>query len=190
MIKFLDDHAGILSAIAIGLTITFEGCNLYFANLGPAQITVAVGSVAELHPKPYIGLNVSARNSGASEGDITRGTLIYDGKELKLVMQAIERATWTYTDPPTEQPPRFALFAPIVLGKDETSMASLWFELNTNSPLFDTPGRRTLTLNLYGQNLASPAATTTFYINLTKANIDDIYDPNRKTATLPVPVIY
>lgn len=190
MMEWLDKHSGILSVFAIVLTITFESCNQYFDNIGPAEITVAVGSVAELHPKPYIGLNVSVRNSGASEGDITRGSLIYDGKELKLVMQAIERASWTYTDPLTETLPKFTLFAPIVLGKDQASAASLWFEVNTNSPFFDTPGRKTLTLNLYGQDLSSPAATTTFYIDLTKTNIVDMYDPNRKAATLPVQVIY
>jgi hypothetical protein len=176
--------------IVSSISATFTGCTLYFNFLANANVTIAIGEVAQLNQKPFVGLIVTLRNSGAHQAVITRGTLTFDNLELKLIMQSVEPATWTYAEPPNNTPAKFAFFTPIVLGKDESAEATLWFEADTGGTRPFTDRQHTLTVRLFGSDGAEPVATQQFLITLNATDVSNIYSDALKRDTLPVNITY
>jgi hypothetical protein len=159
---------------------------LYFDSLSAANVRAAVGQVVQLNRKPYIGLNVTLRNSGASQAVIDRGTLTFGSTVLKLVMESVAPAKWVYGDASKNSAPEFTFFAPIIIGKDETRQASLWFEVDTGGAKLFTDSTHSLTLRLYGDEAAEPVATRQFSLTVTATDVSNIYADGRELDTLPV----
>lgn len=111
---WLKENAGWISLAGVAVSVlsaTFSGFTLYFNFLADPDVTAEVGQVVLLNRKPFVGLNVTLRNSGAEQAVVNRGTLMFNTTELKLVMESIEPATWTYGNPSNDTPAKFTFLA-------------------------------------------------------------------------------
>ena len=181
-------YVSLLALIVSVISATFSGSTVYFNFLSAPTITTNIGSVVLLNQKPYVGVSMTLRNTGAKQAAVTNGTLKFDNWQLGLVMESIEPDSWTLGETPTEIPAKLSFFRPIVLGKDETANTTVWFEADTGGTKIFTNNRHALTLNLFNGVATEPVSTTQFSIELSADNVTSIY--TNTFASLPVNVRY
>jgi hypothetical protein len=185
----LKEHSGTVSVIALVASFAsaaFSGCTLYFNFLSAPTVTAAVADVIFLNSKPFIGMNVTLRNSGATEAVITRGTLLYDQKEFNLLMEATERDLVSYGPTASETPAKYAYFSPIILGKDESKSIDVLFEADAAGAKIFNEAVHTFTLRMFNGARKEPVAQQAFNVTLTADHSSKIYQFPK--ASLPVHV--
>jgi len=154
------------------------------------SLTISLGQNAFLASKPYVGVMISAYNSGAQTGVVAHGTLKFDTNDLNLVMMSPQADSWTYGPKRDEIPMRFSFFAPLTIGKSASVSSVIWFEKDMGGSRLFTAGNHSLELQLFNDIDPKPAATKKFELNLTPDNISFIYNPKNQSTQLPVSVTY
>jgi hypothetical protein len=187
--NWLRENAGVISVISAIISLasaSFSGCTLYFNFLSKPSVTAAVSDVVFLNKKPFIGLTVTLRNSGATEAIVTRGTLLYDQKQFNLLMEATERDAVSYGASSTETAAKYSYFSPIILGKDESKSIDVLFEADAGGVKIFNEAVHTFTLSMFNGANAKPVAQETFKVALSADDASKIYQFPQ--ASLPVHV--
>jgi hypothetical protein len=184
-----DQIARVISAI--GLTVAIAGvafsCSTYRANFAErARLSGTVGQQIYVTRKPFVGVLLTAYNSGAQPGVIVRGTLKWDGHSMKLVMTTTDFGSWSYADGASAKEMRFSFFAPVVVPKHSSTPLVVWFSRDAPERFFGAGDRHQVEIALFDDVNSQPVLTKTFTVRLSADDISNIYPSENVMPMVPI----